>query len=65
MNELPIAPECDDTVFNFSQKLISEIESKLNVCDWMKPNQLTLDIYVTSGNAMLSGTDSITISADC
>lgn len=36
----------------------------LNVCDWMEPNQLTLDIYVNSGNAMLSRTDSITIFAD-
>ena len=65
MNELPIASEFDDTVFNFSQKLISEIESKLNVCDWMKPYQLTLEIYVNSGNAMLSRTGSITIFADC
>lgn len=31
----------------------------------MEPNQLTLDIYVNSGNAMLSRTDSITIFADC
>ena len=41
----------DDTVLYFSSKLISEIETKMNsdlrqVCDWLKLNQLILNINV-------------------
>ena len=81
MNDLPnvlefcnIALYADDTVLYFSSKLITKIESKLNsdvrhVCDWLKHNQLTLNIkksqfMLIGSNARLSRIDSIIISVD-
>lgn len=59
---------------NFSSKLISEIETKMNsdlrqVCDWLKLNQLTLNIkksqfMLIGSNSRLRRIDSIVISAD-
>ena len=64
----------DDNVLYFSSKLITEIESKLNsdlrhVCDWLKHNQLILNIkksqfMLIGSNSRLSRIDSIIISAD-
>ena len=77
MNDLPnvlefcnIAWYADDTVLYFSSKLVTEIESDLrHVCDWLKHNQLTLNIkksqfMLIGSNARLSRIDSIIISAD-
>ena len=81
MNDLPnvlefcnIALYADDTVLYFFSKLITKIESKLNsdvrhVCDWLKHNQLTLNIkksqfMLIGSNARLSRIDSIIISVD-
>ena len=69
-----ITLHADDTVLYFSSQLISEIESKLirdlrSVCDWLKCNQLTLNIKKSEfmfigSNVRLSRINSITISAD-
>ena len=81
MNDLPnVLESCsvtlyaDDTVLYFSSKLISEIETKMNsdlrqVCDWLKLNQLTLNIkksqfMLIGSNSRLRRIDSIVISAD-
>ena len=81
MNDLPnVLKSCsvtlyaDDTVLYFSSKLISEIETKMNsdlrqVCDWLKLNQLTLNIkksqFMLIGcNSRLRRIESIVISAD-
>ena len=68
MNDLPnVLESCsvtlyaDDTVLYFSSKLISEIETKMNsdlrlVCDWLKLNQLTLNIK--KSQFMLIGSNS-------
>ena len=81
MNDLPnLLESCcvtlyaDDTALYFSSKLISEIETKMNsdlrqVCDWLKLNQLTLNIkksqfMLIGSNSRLRRIDSIVISAD-
>ena len=81
MNDLPDVLEfcsvtlyADDTVLYFSSKMISEIETKMNsglrqVCDWLKLNQLTLNIkksqfMLIGSNARLHRINSIVLSAD-
>ena len=78
MNDLPnVLESCsvtlyaDDTVLYFSSKRISEIETKMNsdlrqVCDWLKLNQLTLNIkksqfMLIGSNSRLRRIDSIII----
>ena len=81
MNDLPnvlgscsITLYADETALYFSSKLISEIETKMNsdlrlVCDWLKLNQLTLNIkksqfMLIGSNSRLRRIESIVISAN-